>query len=125
MAFVYKNENPLNKNVDDCVIRAIATVTGMTWDDVFMGLMVQARMMKDLPNSNVVWGSYLEYIGFSRYLFKNTCPLCYTIEDFAIDNPVGRYVVGDGSHAVAVVNGDYIDTYDSGDRTVLFAYKMF
>ena len=109
--------------VDDCVIRAIATATGKTWDDVFVELSVQAYLHKDLVNANKVWGKYLIDNGFVKRNLPDTCPACYTVNDFALDHKYGVYVVGDGEHAIAVVDGYYIDTWDSGDRTVLFFYE--
>lgn len=37
----------------------------------------------------------------------------YTVGDFASDHPRGRYVLGTGKHAVAIVDGDVIDSWDS------------
>ena len=34
MGYIFKNENPYGKMVDDCVIRAIATATGKPWDEI-------------------------------------------------------------------------------------------
>ena len=123
MKWVEQNANPLGLLVDDCVIRAISTVTGKSWDEIFLELSVEAYIQKDLLNSNKIWGKYLMNNGFVRRSLPDTCPACYTVEDFVRDYRVGIYVVGDGSHVVAVVDGYYIDTYDSGDRTVLFFYE--
>ena len=118
-----KNYNPYHKHVDDCVIRAIATVTGKSWDEVYLGLVAEGFAEKDMPNSNVIWGTYLLSHGFSRHIIPDTCPLCYTVKQFVRDHKYGKYVLGDGSHAIAVVDGYYIDTFDSGDCTVLFYYR--
>lgn len=123
MGFIQKNYNPLNKHVDDCVIRAIATVTGKDWDEIYLALVSEGYYEKDLPNGNMVWGNYLLSHGFSRHSIPDTCPLCYTVKQFVKDHKYGIYVLGDGSHAIAVVHGYYIDTWDSGDRTVLFYYR--
>lgn len=123
MSYVFKNENPHGKFVDDCVIRAIATVTGKSWDDVFLELTIEAYIQKDRIDANYVWGNYLLNNGFVKRQLPNTCPNCYTVREFARDNRWGIFVVGDGTHAIAVVDGCYIDTYDCGDRTVLFYYE--
>ena len=123
MGFIQKNYNPLNKHVDDCVIRAIATVTGKDWDEIYLALVSEGYYEKDLPNGNMVWGNYLLSHGFSRHSIPDTCPLCYTVKQFVKDHKYGIYVLGDGSHTIAVVDGYYIDTWDSGDRTVLFYYR--
>lgn len=109
--------------VDDCVVRAIATATGKSWDDAFIELSIEAYKQKDLINSNKVWSKYLLDNGFIKRNLPDTCPVCYTVNDFAEDNRTGIFIVGDGSHAIAVVDGHYIDTWDSGDRTVLFFFE--
>ena len=118
--WIKQNNNPMGLLVDDCVIRAISTVTGKSWDDVFLELSMVAYVEKDLINSNKVWGKYLIDNGFVKRNLPDTCPACYTVNDFAVDHKFGIYVVGAGAHAIAVVDGYDIDTWDSGDRTVLF-----
>lgn len=123
MGYYYKNENPDNKFVDDCIIRAIATATDKSWDDIYWELSVQGYKDKDKLDGNTVWGSYLIHHGFQAHRLPDTCPFCYTVKDFVRDNPHGIYLVGDGAHLVAVVDGFYIDNWDSGDRTVLFYFE--
>lgn len=76
-----------------------------------------------MPSSNNVWGAYLEEKGFERLSIPNTCPNCYTIKDFCKDNPKGVCIIGTGSHAVAVIDGDYYDTWDSGDEVPIYFFK--
>lgn len=125
MAYVHFNENPHDRtDVDDCVVRSIASVTGKGWNDTFLALSIEGYIQKDLLNSNRVWGSYLMHHGFKKISIPNVCPNCYSVKQFAADFPYKKYVVGDGTHAIAVIYGNYIDTYDSGDRVVLVAYEM-
>lgn len=123
MGYVFKNENPLKKMVDDCVIRALVTVTGKSWDDIASELFVEQLKQKDLQNANSVWSVVLEKNGFEKKNLPCTYSSCYTVRQFASEHPHGIYVLGDGSHAVACVDGYYVDTYDSGDRTVLFYFQ--
>lgn len=76
-----------------------------------------------MPSSNNVWGTYLTEKGFRRFSIPNTCPNCYTIKDFCRDNSIGTYIIGTGSHAVAVIDGDYYDTWDSGDEVPIYFFK--
>ena len=84
-------------------------------------------MMCDMPSSDSVWYEYLRKNGFKRESLPNTCPDCYTVKDFCRDYPKGKYllyVLGDRiGHVVAVVDGDYVDTWDSGDRIALFFWR--
>lgn len=121
--YIHQNLNPYNEDVDDCVIRAIALATGRSWQFIFWDLSVRAALVGDLPNANRVWIPYLQEQGFTKHNLPDTCPVCYTFKQFTKDHRHGIYILGDGQHAVAVVDGNYIDTYDSGKRTVLFYFS--
>lgn len=121
--FIQMNPNPHRKTVGDCVIRAISIATGKEWDEVFLELMLIGYEIKDMPNANEVWGSYLRHNGYTRESIPNTCPDCYTVRDFAADNPVGTFVLGTGTHAICVKQGNYYDTADSGDEVPVYVWK--
>lgn len=121
--YIESNKNPLNKRVGDCVIRAISTTENTDWDDTFLDLMLKSFEMKDIPSSNYVWSAFLKDLGYSRYVIPNTCPNCYTIRDFANENPVGTFILATGTHVVAVVDGNYIDTWDSGDEIPIYYFE--
>lgn len=121
--YVYDNLNPLNRRVGDCVIRAIAKVLNMSWDDVAIDLSMMMVIEKDIINSNALWGKYLRLNGLEKINIPNTCPECYSIRDFCIDNPVGTYVLGTGTHAVAVIDGNYYDSFDCGDEIPSYAWR--
>jgi len=123
MAYIYENKNPLNKRVGDCVIRAIAKVMNMTWDDVAIDLSMMMVLEKDIVSSNSLWGKYLLMNGFVRGNLPDTCPHCFTLEDFCKVFPVGTYLVATGSHVIAVIDGDYYDTFDSGNEVVTYYFE--
>ena len=114
--FKYVNPNPRGALIGDCAVRAIAVALGMTWDESYQLLTDYGFMLKNLPNADSVWGAVLKDNGYSRHTIPDTCPACYTIRDFCHDHPQGTYVVGTGSHVVAVINGNYLDSWDSGDE---------
>jgi hypothetical protein len=120
LSFIKYNPNPANKETGDCVVRALAVAEGLTWDAAFQGVTQKAFREKDMPSMNPVWANYLIERGYILHGIPNTCPRCYTVADFAYDHPYGTYVLGTGSHAIAVIDGNYIDAWDSGDITPMY-----
>lgn len=115
------NENPVNARVGDCVIRAISTALNQDWVKTYAELCVQGLMFCDLPSSNAVWASYLSHKGHKRYVIPNDCN-CYTVEDFCKDHPKGVYILGTGTHALTVIDGDYFDVWNSGQETPIYYF---
>jgi len=123
MSFVLYNPNPENNLVIDCTVRAISKATGQSWDETYIGLAVEGYVIKDMSNSNRVWGQYVKRLGFKRHSIPNTCPDCYTVKQFCVDHPRGTFILATGNHVVAVVNGDYYDTWDSGDEIPIYVWS--
>lgn len=122
--FIYSNPNPYKKDSHDCVIRAISIATRKPWDDIFVGIVAEAFEQKDMPSINTVWGTYLtKHEGFIRHIIPNTCPTCYTVKDFTYDYPYGTYILGTGNHVVTIIDGDYYDTWDSGDAVPIYYFQ--
>lgn len=122
MGFVYFNPNPSRNLVGDCVIRAISKLRDKPWDDIYLGVSMQGFTDKDMPSSNAVWDSYLRNHGYMKFVIPNTCPDCYTVAQFAEEHPTGKYMLATGTHVIAVVDGDYYDTWDSGMEKPIYFY---
>lgn len=120
---IYYNPNPRDRKNGDCVIRAISAVTNQDWDTTYIGLTFQGFVLKDMPSSNYVWGEYLKSKGFVRRSIPNSCPACYTVNEFAEDHPDGSFVLGTGTHAVAVIDGCVYDNWDSRDKVPDYYFK--
>ena len=121
--FVELNLNPQHKRKGDCSVRALAAAEDRSWYEIYDELYHIGREMGDMENSNDVIGQFLRERGYTRYSIPNTCPACYTVRDFANDHPEGIYVLGTGSHVVAVINGDYYDSWDSGDEVPVYCWR--
>lgn len=123
MAYVKYNANPYGRRTSDCVIRAIAVLTGRSWDETYIDIFNWGFMLKDMPSVNNLWGSYLRSIGFRKFILPDNCPDCYTVSQFCDDHPIGRYLLATGTHVIAVINGNYYDTWDSGDEIPISFWK--
>lgn len=118
------NNSPSGNHVGDCVVRAISTVLDQPWEETYIELCLQGYLMNDLPSSNTVWNAYLRNKGFKREFVRNDCPECYTVSDFANEYNTGKYIIGTGTHATAIVDGDVLDTWDcSEEQPIYFYYK--
>lgn len=120
--FIEYNPNPDGKRTEDCVIRALCKAFKASWEAVYMRVASQGLKMHDMMHKNYVWGEMLLDNGFSRRAIPNTCPSCYTVADFAKDHPRGTYILGTGEHVVCVEDGDWFDTWDSGQAVPIIYY---
>ena len=114
--YVYYNPNPAGRSVGDCSVRAIAKALGISWEEAYTKVVTNGYKMADMPSSDSVWGAVLRMNGFYREGLPNFCPDCYTVRDFARNNPIGTYVLGTGGHVVTVIDGDWFDSWDSGNE---------
>lgn len=123
MPFIRYNPNPEHKYVPDCTVRAISKLMDIDWDTTYMALTVQGFMDKSPFIDDKVWGQFLRKNGYRVMPLPDLCPYCYTVREFANDHPHGRYLVKTHEHVIAIIDGDYYDTGDSGDEVPLYYYE--
>lgn len=116
------NPNPLSRRVGDCAIRAVARALGVDWEEAFALVATNAYAMGDMPSSDAVWGATLRQHGFYREAIPNTCPNCYTAEDFCRDHPKGVFVLAFGGHVACVEDGTVYDSWDSSSLVPQYFY---
>ena len=117
------NPNPLGKQTGDCVVRAIAIATNRSWRETYQQLCRVGEIECEMPSSNYVWGLVLKAQGYEQFLLPETCPRCVTVRAFCEMYPEGVYVIGTGNHAVTVIDGDYYDSWDSGNEVPTYFWK--
>lgn len=120
--YIYFNPNPKGLSVGDCTIRAISKALNMSWKRTYLYIVLQGFVMCDMPSANRVWGQFLKRNGFKKFQIPDTCPECYTIRDFCRDNPNGTFILGTGEHVVCVINGNYYDSWDSGNEIPIYFF---
>ena len=116
------NIKDLKDNYGDCVIRALTKVTDKSWVEIFDELVPIAREYQCMPNGKPSYEEYLRRNGFTYIGVSNKRGTKRpTVSKFALKHKEGRYVARVAHHLVAVVDGRYYDTWDSGDKS-LYGY---
>lgn len=114
------NPNPAGRFVGDCAVRAVAAALGVDWEEAYNLVADAGYAMGDMPSSDSVWGAVLRQHGFYRAAIPNSCPDCYTAEDFAADHPRGVFVLGFGGHVAAIRDGVIMDSWDSSQEVPVY-----
>lgn len=121
--FVEYNPSPSHRRVGDCSVRAISKALGTNWETAYILIAVEGFVQADMPSSDAVWGAVLRRYGFVRETIPNSCPACYTAEDFAKDHPKGVFVLGFGGHVATIVDGNLYDSWDSSNEVPQYYWR--
>ena len=117
------NPNPAGRNVNDCAVRAVAKALDVDWERAYALIAKNGFIMGDIMSSNWVWGSVLRQHGFTRHVVENTCPDCYTAEEFCRDHPEGTYVLCFGNHVATEINGTLFDSWNSSKEVLQYYWQ--
>lgn len=90
---------------------------------MYIRLCLQGFIMCDMPSANHVWGTYLRENGFERHLIPDDELEVYTVRDFCKDHPYGIYVLSLSSHVLTVIDGNYYDSWDSGEEIPIYYWR--
>ena len=107
----------------DCAVRAISVALNVDWETAYAMLVAAGYRMCDMPSSDAVSGAILRQYGFVRETIPNTCPDCFTAEDFCRENPEGTFVLYFGDHVATAIDGCLYDSWDSSSRIPQFVWK--
>lgn len=124
MAYIEFQNNPTGRKVGDCAVRAISKALDMGWEAAYIALTINGLQMGDMPNSDTVSSALLRMHGFKRMNIPNDCPMCYSVEDFCEDHSdsEGTYVLYCGGHVVTAIDGNWYDSWDSGQEVVQYVW---
>lgn len=117
--FVKKNLNPRGHKTGDCVIRAVAAATGLSWDNTYQALSKAGFELKVEMSEVEAVDLVLKSLGFLEGKIKvvkgSKRP---TVKSFSEQNPNLVAVLRVANHMVACAYGNYVDIWDSGDCSV-------
>lgn len=119
------NALDLKDRFGDCTIRALSKVFDLTWAETFDMVEPVIRKYQLLPcyffhaeHKEMIAKEFgLVYTGISNK--KGTKRP--TVKSFAKDHPEGTFLLSLAGHVVAVKDGIYYDTWDSGAKS-LYGY---
>lgn len=120
--YIKYNPNPLGKWVGDCAVRAISKALYLSWDEAFDLLAKVSKAIGDMQNANSAIDLLLRSNGFYRKVIPDTCPFCYTANDFCKDHSRGIYVLGFGNHVATVIDGDIYDSSEDSTTMIPLYY---
>lgn len=119
--YEYTNVNPRNRICGDCVIRAIALVTGQSWETTVRE-MTEMGIKKGLVlNDKDLYPEYLKSKGFIECKEpRDCCNRKLSVKEFAIQEQVDYdFIANVGSHHVAAFkNGKVRDIWNSSNETM-------
>lgn len=122
--YKYYNPNPIGLlSAGDCVVRALSKLLNQSWDQTYTELTLLAFIMGTMPSSNSVHIAYMKQHGFYMHPIPVTCPDCITVDEFAKQYSNGKYLLATGDHVVALEDGVYYDTFDSGQEIVAYYFS--
>jgi len=116
--FIYHNTNPYNRHIEDCVLRAISTLTNKSWEET-------SDELNDLANDMGYMFSNVEFV--ENYLdnrYLRECHYSKTVGEFAKEHPYGKYAVTMDGHITAIINGNILDTFNPSNRIMRCAWRI-
>lgn len=118
----YHNRNPLKREVNDCVIRAISLAQNRSWNEVYDELSEYAKEQGTLLDDVTFVEPYLNE-RYSKECYR--CKSCkLTLKDFAYTHKKGIYLVTMKGHITCVIDGVLYDTWDCSHRNIWCAWKV-
>lgn len=124
--FQYFQPNPvdLKDSYGDCAVRAIALAEKKGWLESFDLLTENARAVYCPFTSKVGFEKTLRTLRYTYTGITNRKgTIRPTVREFAATHPTGIYILVLANHYVAVKNGKYWDTWDSGDKKLYGYWK--
>ena len=121
--FVYHNQNPHNKKTGDCVIRALSTATGVSYNDVLLGLATIQIKYGYQVDCRECYGKWLKSLGWvqhkqpkkddgRKYTGREFCEALWHQElDIESDHRIIAHI--GTHHVVAIINWQIWDIWNS------------
>lgn len=125
--FRYSNPNPTAAkkktmvwDKGDCVIRALALSTGISWLEAYDYMSERARRDYSVPNDGKLSRAWIIEGGGAWTACKaEKGKKRMTCLDFAKTHPSGRYILSIANHDCACVDGKILDVWNTAEKAVV------
>lgn len=125
--FKFYNANPKDRSTGDCVIRAICTATGLSWEQTLRDLTECAIKHSLMTNDTKNYEKYLAELGWvkkpaprkadnKRYIGSDWCTFCKK-QKSSVYPPLQIAHIG-GHHIVCIKDYKIHDTWDSSEGSI-------
>lgn len=108
--YKYYNANSLGNYVNDCVIRAVSTATGKTWDETY-------NEISDIAQRNGTMMDDRNFVrGLLNFRYKKIPNVPYTVGEVAGEYPDKILLITMDGHITCSMYGVIFDSFDCRKR---------
>lgn len=120
LRWIEYNPNPSTSKANDCSIRAYCAAENLEWDAAYDIACRYGKNANYMPNDTTSCEQILEgEFGYTKHkLSKEEKSNGITVKDFCVKHPEGTYILDMPRHLVAVINGEYYDSWDCGKKKI-------
>jgi hypothetical protein len=118
------NEMDLKDNYGDCAIRCLCKAEKKTWLEMYDLMWKLSREIQSPMNNKYGFEHIVKSLGYQYYGISNKKGSKRpTIDEFASQHKEGTYICVVANHYVAVEDGLFYDTWDSGRKSMYGYWK--
>lgn len=113
------NQNPKGRKAGDCVIRAISSALGKTWDEVYQDLAAIGFKIKAMPNEKTTYERYLKQQGWEKHKQpRKVSGFKYVVGELQELTTASRVLISVSKHLTCVIDGSIVDSWNTNSKTI-------
>lgn len=119
MNYIKYNANPKNRKTGDCVIRAISTALGYTWEETYKYLLDTTLKYGYSVSSKENFKKLLAELGYTiQKQPKKPDNTKYTVREFIdlFGKHNTTYIISVTGHLTTIINSTLYDTWDCSNK---------
>lgn len=114
----FHNANAKGNFVNDCVVRAISTAEGKSWNTTYDEL-------SDIAQSQGILLDDVNFVeGYLDKRYRRVSHYSNIVGEFVEEYPIGTYLITMEGHITVAIDGVIYDTFDCRDRRIWGVWKV-